>query len=191
VVFWPGEYGAVNCCPLCPPWLRVCFLCGPGSGGSGGGGGSEGCGDERDQIIQEYVDFGVNFVPTCGDFTQDASSAHFSFAELNTGDYSWAIIRDRLLTGLETTRSNYGYPMLVNSGYRNPARNARIGGASQSRHMYGDAADIAAGDCPTWNALAEAACRAGAWVEPISLSGVGHVHMDWGHAGTNCPQTCN
>ena len=42
VVFWPGEYGAVNCCPLCPPWLRVCFLCGPGSGGSGGGGQQQG-----------------------------------------------------------------------------------------------------------------------------------------------------
>lgn len=152
---------------------------------------ARGCGDERDQIIQEYITYGVDFVPACSDFTQNASSQHFSFAELNTGDYIWAIIRGYFLTGLEATRSNYGNPMIINSAYRNPARNARVGGAPNSRHMHGDAADIAAGDCDAWNRLADAACRAGAWVEPRSQSGVGHVHMDWGHATTNCPQRCN
>ena len=180
MVFWPGEYGAVNCCPLCPPWLRVCFLCGPGSGGSGGGGGSEGCGDERDQIIQEYVDFGVNFVPTCGDFTQDASSAHFSFAELNTGDYSWAIIRTSLLDGLECTRSANGdVPLIINSGYRNPAKQNRVNpGAINSRHVHGDAADIAS-NASTWQPLHDAGKSCSACVEPEGLSGAGHVHVDW------------
>jgi hypothetical protein len=162
------------------PVISICIVgCAP-----------QGCGDERDTIIAEYPQYGVNFTPTCADFTQTAHSAHFSFAELNTGDYSWAIIRDSLLTGLENTRTSYNnQPMIVNSAYRNPARNNSVGGASQSRHMFGDAADIAAGNCDTWNRLAAAACGAGAWLEPVEQSGLGHVHMDWGHGFSQC-RTC-
>lgn len=140
-----------------------------------------GCGDERGYIIKEYVDYGVSFVPACYDFTQTASSAHFTFAELNSGDYSWAIIRQVLLDGLETARANYGNnPLVINSGYRNPAKQFRIdGGASlNSRHVYGDAADIAS-NSSSWAPIKDAAKAAGACVEPQSGSGSGHVHADW------------
>jgi len=155
----------------------------------------EGCGtgvdDERTQMKGEYLYYwafhGLNYWPVCDDFTQSAGSAHFSFVELNTGDYSWAIIRDRLLTGLENTRSNYGYPMPVTSGYRNPARNQRVGGQPNSRHVYGDAADIAVRDnngdgdlSDDSKRLARAALDAGAtYTQEYPERGYSHVHMDW------------
>jgi hypothetical protein len=51
------------------------------------------CGDVRDNIIQEYIAFGIGFIPVCSDFTQTAHSVYFTFAEINvTGDYTWALI---------------------------------------------------------------------------------------------------
>jgi uncharacterized protein YcbK (DUF882 family) len=35
-----------------------------------------------------------------------------------------------------------GAPVVVNSWYRDPVTNRRVGGASQSRHMVGDAVDF-------------------------------------------------
>ena len=43
---------------------------------------------------------------------------------------------------LEPTRQHFGMPIQINSGYRCPQLNARIGGASSSQHMKGEAADI-------------------------------------------------
>jgi len=43
---------------------------------------------------------------------------------------------------LEPIRSLLGCPLHVDSGYRSPALNAAIGGAAQSAHMSGRAADI-------------------------------------------------
>lgn len=143
------------------------------------------CNDERDTIVKEYTDLGVDFQPTCGDFTQDAHSANFSFAELNSGDFSWAILRATLLTGIEKTRSNNGDSALtVNSGYRNPKHNATIpGSAPNSRHVHGDAVDFQS-SADTWDSLRKAGKDAGACSEPQDLSGTGHVHLDW--RGT-CP----
>ncbi|MTI56170.1 YcbK family protein [Geosporobacter ferrireducens] len=44
---------------------------------------------------------------------------------------------------LEKFRTWYGRAMTVNSGYRTPAYNKQIGGATNSYHMQGIAADIA------------------------------------------------
>jgi hypothetical protein len=151
---------------------------------------SGGCGDERDKIILEYVTYHVNLAPTCSSFTQSARSANFSFAELNVGSpYSWAIIRTPLTTpassgyGLERWRANAGgVPRIVNSAYRPPAHNATVSGASQSRHMFGDAVDLrnVSRTQTEYTFMAQAAIDAGAsYVEPISMSGVGHIHADW------------
>ena len=44
---------------------------------------------------------------------------------------------------LEDVRSQFGQPSIViNSGYRPPAVNSAVGGASNSQHLYGAAADI-------------------------------------------------
>lgn len=46
---------------------------------------------------------------------------------------------------LDPLREAYGKPIRVNSGYRSPALNKAIGGATSSQHMKGQAADITAG----------------------------------------------
>lgn len=43
---------------------------------------------------------------------------------------------------LDALFAAYGAPLNVISGYRDPEHNARVGGASNSRHMHGDAFDI-------------------------------------------------
>lgn len=147
------------------------------------------CGDERDQLIQEYTDYGVtNLHPTCSDFTQTAHSEHFTFAELNWGTYSWAIIRQRLLDGLEAMRTEYGGPLTITSGYRNPAKDATFTNPPNQypngQHRFGLAADISSNSL-TWLPLSQAGKRAGACVEPLAMSGFAHVHVDWRSGG--CP----
>ena len=43
---------------------------------------------------------------------------------------------------LDPLREAYGKPIIVTSGYRCPALNRAVGGASTSQHMTGQAADI-------------------------------------------------
>ena len=47
-----------------------------------------------------------------------------------------------LLDILENIRSHFGQPITINSGYRCLTHNTNVGGAGNSRHMHGDAADI-------------------------------------------------
>ena len=46
---------------------------------------------------------------------------------------------------LDPLRDLYGSPIHVNSGYRSPVVNKKIGGAATSQHVKGEAADITAG----------------------------------------------
>lgn len=47
---------------------------------------------------------------------------------------------------LDPLRELYGFPIKVNSGYRSPAVNKAVGGAANSQHIKGEAADITAGN---------------------------------------------
>jgi len=152
-----------------------------------------GCNDQRDTIIQEYHDYPTSttgpYYPVCSEFTSSASTAHFTFAMLNVNQwYFWAILRQVFLTGLENTRVAYNQDMTVNSGYRSPKYNATAinpPGAPGSRHVFGDAADIASNES-TWHPLHDVAKNNGACVEPHETQGsYAHVHMDWRGA---CPQ---
>ncbi len=100
----------------------------------------------RDQIIQEYRDFGVNFVPRCEDFTQTIGCSNIGMAEYNQDNdyasYPWFILRGSLCTGFNQTRTNFGGPIPLSSGYRNPAANHRVGGATNSWHVHGRAVDM-------------------------------------------------
>lgn len=56
---------------------------------------------------------------------------------------SETIIDDDLIVILQKVRDHFNKPVHINSGYRCPTRNAQIANAStQSKHMYGMAADI-------------------------------------------------
>lgn len=43
---------------------------------------------------------------------------------------------------LQPLRDKVGHAIIINSGFRCPAVNARVGGADKSAHLYGRAADI-------------------------------------------------
>ena len=52
------------------------------------------------------------------------------------------VLKAELLEKLQRLRDLAGRPVIVNSGYRNPAYNKKVGGSSTSRHLMGEAADI-------------------------------------------------
>lgn len=47
-----------------------------------------------------------------------------------------------LAKNLQVIRDYVGKPIKINSGYRSPAQNTKVGGRSQSKHMLGQAADF-------------------------------------------------
>lgn len=50
-----------------------------------------------------------------------------------------------IINVLDPARERLGKPITVNSGYRCPKLNAKIGGVSTSQHMLGEAADLDTG----------------------------------------------
>ena len=95
-------------------------------------------------------------------------SSHFSYEELTNSDYALRHGIDNtpssevsanlilLATGLDGVRSILGYPLRVNSGYRCPKLNSAIGGAKDSAHTRGLAADFT---CPEYGSPQEIAVR--------------------------------
>jgi len=51
-------------------------------------------------------------------------------------------IDEALVDKLQRLRDELGRPMIINSAYRCPQRNAQVGGATKSQHLYGRAVDI-------------------------------------------------
>lgn len=98
------------------------------------------------------------------------------------GEYlqSWkgryGVMQSHVVDRLQQLRDTLGEPLSVNSGYRNPAYNASIGGAEWSRHMYGDAADLDSSGTSV-EALGEECTALGA--DYVGLYEDGHTHCDW------------
>ena len=68
---------------------------------------------------------------------------HFKVREFACKDGSQVVFIDSyLVTILDILRDQVGKPVYINSGYRTPARNNKVGGAKYSYHMRGMAADI-------------------------------------------------
>lgn len=59
-----------------------------------------------------------------------------------TGCCSQTQIDEKLVEYLQKIRDHFGKSVKINSGFRCKTHNKRIGGASKSNHMYGQAADI-------------------------------------------------
>lgn len=57
------------------------------------------------------------------------------------GNYEMLVSPD-LIAILEKIREHFNAPVIINSGYRTPAWNKKVGGASNSYHCKGMAADI-------------------------------------------------
>ena len=68
---------------------------------------------------------------------------HFKVKEFACKDGSPVVFIDEYLyTILDILRQKLGKPVIITSGYRTPAWNAKCGGAKYSYHMRGMAADI-------------------------------------------------
>jgi len=85
-------------------------------------------------------------------------------------------VEPELVTKLQALRDALGRPITVTSGYRCPVHNRNVGGATQSRHMQGQAADlVVAGVSPA--AVAQAADRVGLGGIGVYKSGFTHVDI--------------
>lgn len=159
------------------------------------------CADVRDNLVTQYafttitdVVNGQRFLPNCHLFKKSDSggSTYFTFDQINKpGPHSapqysdWALIGYPLVAqattgfGLDAWLTNYR--SLVNdpqasrtitSGYRDPQQNGQgTAGASNSRHMFGDAIDFqnVQRSVEELDIMNEAAQRAGATF--VELSG--------------------
>jgi zinc D-Ala-D-Ala carboxypeptidase len=87
---------------------------------------------------------------------------------------------------LEPLRDRYG-PLHINSGYRSREVNKRIGGASDSAHLYGCAADVRCvraytpGDMVTW--LVTAGLPIDQAIDELSASGAAWLHVGMARPG--------
>ena len=67
---------------------------------------------------------------------------NFTLAEFACRCCGAAKIDPGLVQKLQALRDRIGKPIAITSGYRCPAHNRAVGGAAQSQHMRGTAADI-------------------------------------------------
>jgi uncharacterized protein YcbK (DUF882 family) len=98
-------------------------------------------------------------------------SPHFSRRELQCPHCLECFVRPRLLEVLERVRTEIGRPLPVVSGYRCPVHNHAAGGATNSQHVFGAAADIPLG-------LATVAMAARAGAVGIGTQGAWVRHLD-------------
>lgn len=74
---------------------------------------------------------------------QKKLSANFRVSEFACKDGSDVIfIAPALVTILQKVRTHFGKPVTINSAFRSPAHNKKVGGSANSQHMLGTAADI-------------------------------------------------
>ena len=70
-------------------------------------------------------------------------SSNFKVKEFACKDGSDAVlVAPRLVMVLQSIRDHFGKAVSINSGYRTPQYNTKVGGVDQSQHCYGTAADI-------------------------------------------------
>lgn len=87
-------------------------------------------------------------------------------------------VRDALILALQAARTAWGHPMAVDCGARCRLHNAAVGGAADSAHVVGLAADIAdpAGLLKAW--IAPRLAKFGLWMEaPHASPGWAHLQV--------------
>lgn len=79
-----------------------------------------------------------------------------------------------LIEYLQKIRDHFGKPVTINSAYRCAKHNKKIGGASKSKHLYGQAADI--------KVVGVKPLKIAQYAESIGIKGIGQystfVHID-------------
>jgi len=100
---------------------------------------------------------------------------NFAVGEFACKDGSDTILIDtQLAYYLQKIRDHFGKAVKINSGFRTPSYNAKVGGASESQHVLGTAADIVV-DGVTPHQVAE-------YADQIGMCGIGiyktFTHVD-------------
>lgn len=117
-------------------------------------------------------------------------STHFTLAELTASQMAVRrgidnkppgdIIKnlEHLALGLEGVRTLLGCPLIINSGYRSPALNTAVGGARDSQHKLGLAADFIAPGFGTPVQVARAIAASGLKFDQLICEGT-WVHVSF------------
>lgn len=117
----------------------------------------------------------------------DGSTVHFDFSEFTdriSGNFSGGKLSAtdvkenvrRAMYKLEALRKKLGnVPITVNSGFRSIAHNADVGGASDSMHLYGTAADLAVSGVPNKTVYQKAETSGFSGLETYTAD---HQHVD-------------
>ncbi|SCG39295.1 D-Ala-D-Ala carboxypeptidase family metallohydrolase [Micromonospora inositola] len=122
----------------------------------------------------------------------DCTPKHFSYSELDNGcgkggwsggPLSPSATREtavRTMWKLEALRRSLGdKPLYVNSGFRSIACNNQVGGASDSQHLYGNAADLTSRSSSLCQLARTARSRGFSGIYGPGYPGHGnHVHVD-------------
>lgn len=122
---------------------------------------------------------------------------YFTWSEFDSPDAPGSgerFMNPDFIRRLDRIRAAVGFPLLITSGYRTAAHNARVGGRANSAHLRGHAADIRALTDGQKRAIAQAAIAEG-----ITRIGWGRtfIHLDvdptlpqrvvWGYDGSTPP----
>lgn len=68
---------------------------------------------------------------------------NFVVSEFASKDGSRVVIINPMLPGyLQKARDHFERPLIITSGYRTTAHNVKVGGVSNSNHVFGNAADV-------------------------------------------------
>ena len=81
--------------------------------------------------------------------------SHFARGEMRCPCCGRGAVALALVLALEDVRTLFGGPVVIASGWRCAAHNARVGGHPQSRHLVGCAVDVAPrpSEADRWEAL--------------------------------------
>lgn len=86
-------------------------------------------------------------IETLGEGINDVRMAqNFRLAEFQCIHCGAVKIDPELIRRLQKMREEIGKPLIINSGYRCPEHNRAVGGAKDSQHIHGRAADVS---CPS------------------------------------------
>jgi hypothetical protein len=160
--------------------------------------------DERDQLIQEYIDTRKLRLPTREEMRLSVGSYMFSDDELKSSDYNYFLTSEDLLQGLIFTELDFGHELVVHQygdeyrAYLSPNRlflTKPQGGQGQptywegdstgaeSRHIYGEAIDINVLDWDydgmfrdDWDSLAFYMRLNG--VKPVDMADTTYIHAE-------------
>lgn len=93
----------------------------------------------------------------------------------------YALFQPHTVSQLQSMRDQTGGALVIHSAFRNPGYNATVGGATYSRHMYGDGVDMHSA-VVSLNTMKSLCQSHGA--DYVSVYAT-HVHCDWRYAGNH------